>query len=258
MLMHFKKIFLVLTALVIAGCGGQTIDATDTKTFIASVQAIEKELPPDQAKVFTDTVNNIIIRQTYEDDPFVPPLSIEQDHHIKKAFFMFSGKSADDVLKLADKFKGAKPRAVKGYKAGAAQRSAAKPAVVPTAATATAAPTAAVEQASAQISIIESALMPAPAGEVRYASSVQFVVRNDSTRPITAVLLMGTVFENGQQVHTEEFYHTFASPLNPGDVRQVNELLDPSTYQLPMYRPSPNTTMTTRITKAMDIQGKQF
>lgn len=253
MLMHFKKIFLVLTALVLAGCGGQTIDATDTKTFIASVQAIEKELPPEQAKVFTDTVNNIIIRQTYEDDPFVAPLSIEQEHHIKKALFMFNGKSADYVLELADKFKGAKPRAVKGFKAGAA-RSAAKPAAAPVAS----APAAPVAQASTQISIIESALIPAPTGETRYASSVQFVVRNDSTRPITAVLMMGSVFENGQQVHTEEFYHTFESPLNPGDVRQVNELLDPSTYQLPMYRPSPNTTMTTRITKAMDTQGGTF
>lgn len=256
MLMHFKKFFLVLTALVIAGCGGQTIDTTNTETFIASVQAIEKELPPEQAKAFTDTVHGIIIRQSYENDPFVPPLSIEQDHHIKKAFFMFSGKSADDVLKLADKFKGAKPRAVKGYKAGTSSTQP-KP-VSGTPATPAAAASAPIEQASTRISIIESALMPAPMGETRYASSVQFVVRNDSTRPITAVLLMGTVFENGQQVHTEEFYHTFASPLNPGDVRQVNELLDPSTYQLPMYRPSPNTTMTTRITKAMDIQGKQF
>lgn len=253
MLMHFKKIFLVLTALVIAGCGGQTIDTTNTETFIASVQAIEKELPPEQAKAFTDTVHGVIIRQTYENDPFVAPLSADQARHIDKALYMFSGKSADEVLKLADKFKGAKPRAVKGFKAGAA-RSAAKPAAAPVAS----APAAPVAQASTQISIIESALIPAPTGETRYASSVQFVVRNDSTRPITAVLMMGSVFENGQQVHTEEFYHTFEPPLNPGDVRQVNELLDPSTYQLPMYRPSPNTTMTTRITKAMDTQGGTF
>lgn len=256
MLMHFKKIFLVLTTLVIAGCGGQSIDTTNTETFIASVQAIEKELPPEQAKAFTDTVHGVIIRQTYENDPFVAPLSADQARHIDKALYMFSGKSADEVLKLADKFKGAKPRAVKGYKAGTSSTQPKPAPATPT--TPVGAASAPIEQASTHISIIESALIPAPMGETRYASSVQFVVRNDSTRPITAVLMMGSVFENGQQVHTEEFYHTFESPLNPGDVRQVNELLDPSTYQLPMYRPSPNTTMTTRITKAMDTQGGTF
>ncbi len=103
---HMMWLGLVLSALLLAGCGEPTIDGSSMEAFKASVEEIRDELPEDKEFEFQKALTLLMVKKSFSalTDSLADAMGQgKNDGEDKTVLEQLDGLDADEVIALANK-----------------------------------------------------------------------------------------------------------------------------------------------------------